>query len=50
MNTNMNEISINEMDEISGGVCGLAIAACVVAAVTAAIKITDFVYDCATGQ
>ena len=50
MNTNMNELSINEMEQVNGGLCGIAVAACVVGAVSAAIKVADFVYDCVKGK
>ena len=45
MNTDMNELSINEMEQVNGGSV-IAIAAGVVAAATAAIKVADFIYDC----
>ena len=55
MNTNMkentmNELSINEMELVNAGLCGIAIAACVVGVVSAAIKIADFVYDTVKGK
>ncbi len=50
MNTNMNELNLNEMEQVNGGICGIAIAACTVAAITAGVKLAEFVYDCATGR
>ena len=50
MNTNMNELSINEMELVNAGLCGIAIAACVVGVVSAAIKVADFVYDTVKGK
>ena len=50
MKTNMNELSLNEMEQVNGGLCGISIAACVVGAVAAGVKLAEFVYDCATGR
>ena len=50
MNTSMNELSINEMEQVNAGLCSIAIAACVVGVVSAAIKVADFVYDTVKGK
>lgn len=44
MKTNMNELSLNELEQVNGGSV-VAIAACVVACAAAAVKVADFVYD-----
>jgi lactobin A/cerein 7B family class IIb bacteriocin len=50
MNTNMNELSISELEQVNGGICGIAVAACVVGVISAAIKVADFVYDTVKGK
>lgn len=54
MNNNMNEISkdetirelyADEMELISGGIGGIAIAACIIGVAAAAVKVAGFVYD-----
>ena len=54
MKTGMNELSINEMEQVNGGVvvtaAGIGIAACVVGVAAAAVKVADFVYDCVKGN
>ena len=49
MNTNMNELSINELEQVNGG-SAIAVAACVVGIAAAAVKVADFVYDCVKGK
>ena len=50
MNTNMIELSISEMEQVNGGLCSIAVAACVVGVISAAIKVADFVYDTVKGK
>ena len=50
MDTNMkennkNELNFDELEQVSGGICGVAIAACVVGVAAAAVKVADLVYD-----
>ena len=47
---NMNELSISELEQVNGGICGIAVAACVVGVISAAIKVADFVYDTVKGK
>ena len=49
MNTNKNELNLNEMELVNGG-SAIAIAACVVGVAAAAVKLADFVYDCVKGD
>ena len=49
MKSNMNELSINELEQVNGG-SAIAIAACVVACAAAAVKVADFVYDTVKGK
>ena len=49
MSTNMNELSINELEQINGG-CAIAVAACVVGIAAAAIKVADLIYDSVKGR
>ena len=49
MNTNKNELNLNEMEPVNGG-SAIAIAACVVGVAAAAVKLADFVYDCVKGD
>ncbi len=49
MNTNMNELNLNEMELVNGGSV-IAVAACVVGIAAAAVKVADLVYDCVTGK
>ena len=45
MNTNKNELTLYEMEQVNvGSVVGIA--ACVVGIAAAAVKVADFVYDC----
>ena len=46
----MNELNISEMEQVNGGLCSIAVAACVVGVVSAAIKVADFVYDTVKGK
>lgn len=46
---NMNELSIDELEQVNGG-SAIAIAACVVACAAAAVKVADFVYDTVKGK
>ena len=50
MNNNINELSINEMEQANGGVCGLTIAACVIGITAVAVKVADSIYDIAKGR
>ena len=49
-NAGMNELNISEMEQVNGGLCSIAVAACVVGVVSAAIKVADFVYDTVKGK
>ena len=49
MNTNKNELNLNEMELVNGG-SAIAIAACIVGVAAAAVKVADFVYDCVKGD
>ena len=49
MNTNMNELNLNEMELVNGG-NPIAVAACVVGIAAAAIKVADLVYDTVKGR
>ena len=49
MNTNMNELNLNEMEQVNGGSV-IAIAAGVIAAGFAAAKMAEFVYDRIKGK
>ena len=50
MNTSINELNLNEMEQVNGGICGIAIAACLVGAAATGVKLVEFVYDCATDR
>ena len=43
MKTNMNELSINELEQVNGG--SLLVASCIVGVAVAAVKVADLVYD-----
>ena len=45
MNTNMKELTLDEMEQVNAGSV-VGIAACVVGIAAAAVKVADFVYDC----
>ena len=49
MNTNMKELSMNEMGQVNGGIIitatGIGIAAAVVGIAAAAVKVASLVYD-----
>ena len=45
MNTNMKELTLEEIEQVNAGSV-VGIAACVVGIATAAVKVADFVYDC----
>lgn len=49
MNTNKNELNLNELEQVNGG-SAIAIAACIVGVAAAAVKVADFVYDCVKGD
>ncbi len=49
MNTNMNELNLNEMELVNGG-SAIAVAACVVGIAAAAIKVADLIYDSVKGR
>ena len=52
MNTNKNELNLNEMELVNGGeaVTAVAVAAVVVTVVTGVVKVADFIYDCVMGH
>ena len=49
MKSNMNELSINELEQVNGG-SAIAITACIVACAAAAVKVANFVYDTVKGK
>ena len=50
MNTNIKELSLNEMDQVNGGeiACGIAIAAAIVGAAAVVVKVAKTVYEFVT--
>ena len=47
MNTNMKELNLNELEQVSGG-NPVAAAAAIVGIAAVTVKIAKFVYECAT--
>ena len=49
MNTNMKELSMNEMEQVSGGIIitatGIGLSAAVLGIAAAAVKVASLVYD-----
>ena len=52
MDTSMNELTLNELEQAGGGeaVTAVAVAAVVVTVATGVVKVSSFIYDCIMGH